>query len=130
MILLTLVALAEPLDLESRLLGDEVTTARTVPASGRTASPPLGYAGLLLGLAALGVGVWGWRRELPGTSSGDDALKVVGRKSIPSGGLVLVDVQGLDGTTHRLVLGTGSSGPRVLADVSVGLASFGEEEEA
>lgn len=126
MILLALTAFAETPDLEARLLGGEAPMA-TVPASTRPASPS-GWMGVALAAGALALGALAWRRELkPGSSS--EAVRIVGRRSVSSGAVVLVDIDGLDGTTHRLVLGTGSSGPRVLADVTVGLASLAEVEE-
>jgi hypothetical protein len=124
-VLACLSAFAEPPDLESRLLGDVPVTA-VAPAS--VASPAgVGWMGMALALGAFGCGMWLWKRERT-TAAGPASLRLVGRRQLPNGSLVLVDVDGLDGTCHRLLLGTGSSGPRLLADVSIGLAALGEEE--
>lgn len=126
MMLLGLIAVAAaetPAELESRLLGDApvVAPASVAPSS----SPRAGLLGLGFGLGALGLGVWLWKRETTGGAS-SSSVRVVGRQSLPGGAVVLLDVDGLDGTVHRLLVGAGGGSPRVLADVSLGLIDLAE----
>lgn len=116
MILLGLAtALAEPA-LEERLLGPAPTavSASVAPSAG------FGGVGGLLGLCAVGAGLYAWRRERRPAPEGAD-LSVVARHPTPGGTLLLVDVRGMDGGSHRLLVGSGSGGVQLLADVTIGL---------
>lgn len=118
-------ALAEPSDLEARLLGDDAVTP-VAQASAQPAST--GWLGLVLAAGALGVGAWLWRRDLM-PASPEGSVRLVGKHALPGGPVVLVDVDGLDGTTHRLLLGPGAGGLHVLADVTVGVLPFVADSE-
>jgi hypothetical protein len=102
--------------LEERLLGPPSAPVAAV------AAPAGGSGGLLglLGLVALGVGAFAWRRDR-GQAVAHDDLRIVARQTAPGGHLLLVDVRGRDGGSHRLLVGSGGGGIQLLADVTIGL---------
>ena len=116
MILLALATALAELPLEERLLGPAPTavSASVAPSAG------FGGVGGMLGLCAIAAGVYAWRRERRPAAEGAD-LCVVARHPTPGGSLLLVDVRGMDGGAHRLLVGSGSGGVQLLADVTIGL---------
>lgn len=118
--LLAALAGAEP-GLEERLLGEAPVALPAVSAPATTG----GGFGLLLGLVAIGAGIYAWRRESKVELQGP--LQVLARQSVPNGSLLVVQVEGFDGGCHRLLVGTGAGGPRLLADITIGLTE--EEQE-
>lgn len=120
LLLLAAVAGAEP-GLEERLLGDAPVA---VPAVSAPASSGSGF-GLLLGLVAIGAGLYAWRRESKAEVAGP--MRVLSQRTVPNGSLLVVEVDGFDGGQHRLLVGTGSSGPRLLADITIGLTEDPQE---
>lgn len=115
-------------DLEARLLGpDPVVVADTSVALAESspADPTALWPVLVLALGAglLFAGRKQLLEKLTGSEGGESrALDVVSRASLGQGGLAVVDVRDGDGQTRRLVIGTGPSGPRLLADLSEAFA--------
>jgi len=127
-------ALAAPVDggLEARLLGPvPVASVATTAPYQPVPLPPMWP---LLGLGGAGLLLFGARKSLiaalGGGSKCSDALVVVSKKNLGHGGLAVVDVTEPSGEIRRLLVGTGSSGPRLLADLSSDFEAlgFGEEE--
>ena len=114
--------------LEARLLGPEPVAAglsEPVVSAGPSWTALAGFLGLGLVL----VGVQKPLRRALGSEPTEDALTVVSRTALGQGGLALVDVQDSTGEVRRLLVGTGSAGPRLLADLSTDFADLLPEEE-
>ncbi len=121
MIALVWSALAGSPELEARLLGEaheepEVPMQASLRPIGDRGAP----WGVLGALGLLGFGALWWRNAQRPSGHGS-VIRVLGRQTIPHGGLVVVEVESADGEPHRLLLGTGPGGPKVLADLDTGL---------
>ena len=72
--------------------------------------------------AALFAGAWFFRKKVfsaATSNKGEDPINIVSRKTIAGhASVVLVDVTAADGTTRRLLLGSGEKGVNLVADIS------------
>jgi hypothetical protein len=118
--LLVAVAVAADPQLDAKLLG-----AEPKPAAGVAAAAGLDWSMIIpavVTLAGLAIFLWFRYRGGPVMASGA-IVRVAGQVSLGGqAGLSVVDVAAPDGVIHRLVVGTGPSGPSLLAEIGEAVA--------
>ena len=113
--LLVAVALAADPQLDAKLLGAEPKRV-----AGAAAASGLDWSMIIPAVVTLaGLGVFLWFRYRGGpVSAPGSVVRVAGQVSLGgAAGLSVVDVTSPEGVVHRLVVGTGPSGPSLLAEI-------------
>jgi hypothetical protein len=107
-----------PDPLQERLLGEAAEVPPGALERG-TAGSEQPWIWTAIGMAAVGAGLaYAARRHLARQPrSSPDVLQIVGRASLGSSQLVLLDVAAPDGSRRRLLIGTGGSSPTLVADL-------------
>jgi len=107
----------------------------TVTATEDTTQPQKSDVGLVMFplTAALFAGAWFFRKKVfsaVATNKSEDTINIVSRKTIAGqASVVLLDVTAADGTTRRLLLGSGEKGVNLVADISPMDSIFPEPSE-
>jgi hypothetical protein len=111
-------AAAEPDPLEQRLLGPapaEVVVPPELPPP-----PEVPWWPIPTALVGFGLLIWARQRALVGVSGEGSQVRMISSLALgSSGGVTLLEVEDVNGSRRRLLVGTGSGPPRLIAELGV-----------